>query len=235
MEEGLATHVPTQVPPITVDLLQELCELAIHLGEAGLVLAALMAIAFASIARLSSLLPAVAARFDPTRLPTFADIQRREGVLHLKIKWGKAHQDAAAGFWVPLLPLQGAAACPVTRWAELSRLRGKVGGVEPLFWNPKARRRGAVLRQPLTMSLARAWLRILLQRVGRGDEKFSFHSFRRGACTTAFMQGADEQDIRRLGGWRSDAVGLYLPLGESRQRAARALSAGGSERTQACE
>ena len=219
-------HVPKQAPPITVSLLRRLCGLALGLGEAGMVLAALMAIAFASMARLSSLLPAVAAKFDATRLPTFADMQRRDGVWHLLIKWGKAHQDAATGYWVPLLPLSGSPACPVARWLDLRRCSGSPRSTASLFWSTRSRRGGGVDRQPLTMALARAWLRILLARLGEGDSTFSFHSFRRGACTTAFLQGADEQDLRRLGGWRSDAVSLYLPLGESRQRAARALSAG---------
>ena len=217
-------HVPAQAPPLTLELLERLCELSVKLGEAGVVMAALMALLFAAMARLSSFLTASARSFDPTRLPTFGDVSFAEGNWRLRIKWAKAHQDAASGYWVPLLPRGASAACPVRNWLALKRLRSVVGVAEPLFWTPGGERGGTRGRAPLSMPVARAWLGILLARLGRGSEGLTFHSFRRGASTTAFLHGATEQDIRRLGGWRSDAANAYLPENEGRRRAARALA-----------
>ena len=50
-------HVPTPARPMPVELLNTLCSLAAGLGERGAVFSALLALAFASLARLSSLVP----------------------------------------------------------------------------------------------------------------------------------------------------------------------------------
>ena len=219
-------HLPMQAPPVSLELLEQLCALGRRLGESGAVMTALLALLFATMARLSSFLTNVAGRFDSTRLPTFGDVQWRNGNWSLRIKWAKAHQDAGSGYWVPLLPRPGSPACPVDAWGELRRLGGGEAARGPLFWSGGeggGRRRSA--RVPLTMTLARSWLGILLTRIGRDGEGFSFHSLRRGACTFAFLQGATEQEICSLGGWRSEAVREYLPAEASRHRAAQALAA----------
>ena len=217
-------HVPTQAPPLELALLCQLCQLSMRLGDGGVVFAALLAFQFASLARLSSLLPHSHLSFDSTRLPTFEDVRVRGGYWHLRIKWAKTHQDAASGFWVPLLPRPGLPACPVARWGDLLRLRGSEAGGAPLFWVAGGTSGGRTAVLPLTMSVARGWLKILLTRLGRGEEGYSFHSLRRGACTSAYREGASEGDLRALGGWRSDAVRCYFPQEESRCRAARALA-----------
>ena len=217
-------HVPVQAPPLDLALLCQLCQLSLRLGPGGGVFAALLSFQYASMARLSSLLPQSTQVYDTTRLPTFEDVELRGGQWHLRIKWAKAHQDAASGFWVPLLPRPGLTACPVARWGDLLRLRGSRTEGAPLFWVPGRVTGGTLTHSPLTISVARGWLKILLTRLGRGEEGFSFHSLRRGACTSAFREGASEGDLRALGGWRSDAVRCYFPAEESRCRAARALA-----------
>ena len=217
-------HVPLRAPPLTLELLEGLVQLSLGLGEMGRVMAALMSILFASMARLSSLLKGEGVGYDLTRLPTFGDVRFWEGIWQLRIKWAKAHQEAWQGFWVPLLARKGALACPVERWLDLRDLRGPVISTAPLFWVPEKRVADGRGGRPLTMSVAREWLGVLLSRLGRSGEGFSFHSFRRGACTTAFGGGASESDICQLGGWRSEAVRAYLPARLSRKRAAATLT-----------
>ena len=217
-------HLARPAPPLMLDLLQQLVGLALRLGPEGTVLAALMAFLFASMARLSSLVAGTAADYDRSRLPTLADVQLTDGVLSLRLKWAKAHQAADDGYWVPLGPRPGSVACPVERWQDLRRLSAAVPNTDPLFWCPGLKGIGGRTRQHLTMPVAREWLARLLRRLGRAGEGYTFHSFRRGACTSAFLQGAAEEDIRALGGWNSDAVRSYLPVDELRRRAARALT-----------
>ena len=218
-------HSVSQAPPITLELLERLCLLSDRLGEAGLVFAGLLALLFATMARLSSFLPQYGRAFDRTRQPTFIDVRRKGGIWHIFIKWAKAHQDTSMGYWVPISPRLGSPACPVTRWLQLRQLAGGLTASGPLFWSRGSGSGGSGAKVPLSMSLAREWLRILLARLGQSDQGYTFHSLRRGACTLAFLQGATEQDIRRLGGWRSEAVQEYLPVEASRGRAARALAA----------
>ena len=44
--------------------------------------------------------------FDGTRLPTLADLRPTGSGFKLRVKWGKAQQDAADFYWVPLLPCE---------------------------------------------------------------------------------------------------------------------------------
>ena len=207
-------HVPRQAPPMSLELLDQSCGLSLRLGTLGVVFAALMAFAFASLPRLSSLVAGTAGGLDTSRVPTFADVECREGILYLHIKWAKAQQGADCGYWVALLARAESRGCPVARWADLVRVRGSGEASGPLG-------------KPLTIRVARAWLRVLLQRLGKGNQGFTFHSFRRGACTEAFQQGAVEGDLRALGG--CDAIRSYLPVKACRQRAARALAGGAAE------
>ena len=217
-------HITRPAPPLGRALLTQLCQLSLQLGDSGRVLAALMALLYASMARSSSLVAGTYRAYDSTRLPTLADIQTRAGVWHLRIKWAKNQQDADGGYWVPLIPIPSSHTCPVARWKDLRALSVGLTGTNPLFWCPVQRQGRAATRRPLTMTVARAWLGVLLQRLGRHQEGFTFHSFRRGACSSAFEQGATQTDLRALGGWRSEAVNCYLPAGEQRRRAAEALA-----------
>ena len=215
-------HVPRGAPPLPRHTLRALCVLAARLGPLGFTFAALASVAYFSMARLSSLLPNTGRRFDDTRLPTWGDLVQDQHGWTLTIKWAKAHQEAEKGFRVPLLPISGAPECPVANLTRLRRaLQHPRAGV-PLFALPmraEGQRSGL-----LTMQLARVWLGLLLSRLGLQARGFTFHSFRRGACSRAFCNGADLADIKQLGGWRSDAVSRYLPLHEARRRAAEALN-----------
>ena len=212
-------------PPLPPGVLQQLCELCRGLGERGLLFTALITVTFASMARLSSLLPAAVASFDHTRLPVVSDFALRSDGWALQVKWAKAHQATNQGFWVPLIPRPGAITCPV---AALSRLLAVGGrgrdGMAPLFALREGDGRGGHRLTPLTMPVARAWLATLLASLGREPREFSFHSFRRGACTLAFRREATEADVMQLGGWRSNAVREYLPAFEARRRAAELLA-----------
>ena len=216
-------HVPRPAPPFPFSLVEQVCMLCDKLGAEGVVFAALCAILYASMARLSSLLADNGGLYDRTRLPTLADIKHWEGVWQLRIKWAKAHQEAPNGFWVPLLARGSSPACPVRCWLRLQARAGRGRGATPLFSTPDLGGSGRSTDRPLTMSVARKWLSVVLKRLGRANEGFSFHSFRRGACSSAFEQGALEADIKQLGGWRSEAVRDYLPVRIAQRRAASAL------------
>ena len=215
-------HRPCAAPPLPFELLERLCALADSLGAAGVVFTAFLATLFFTMARASSLLPRGVGSFDVTRLPTQGDLVARDGGFRLLLKWGKAAQDASQAFWVPLLPIDGSPACPVRRLRALSLAARSQRSETPLFLLPTPS--GATSPVPLTLTLARTWLRACLARVGHPADAFTLHSFRRGACTLAFQMGAAITDIKELGGWRSDAVRLYYPALAARSRAAECLT-----------
>ena len=217
-------HVPKPVPGFPFELLEQVCQLCDGLGDEGVVMAALCAVLYTSMARLSSLVADNVGSYDTTRLPTYTDMKFSEGTWQLRSKWAKAHQQAPDGFWVPILPRGGSLACPVRCWLPMRARAGSAQGTRPLFCCPGPRGAGRYTDRPLTMSVARGWLQVVLHQLGRNSEGFSFHSFRRGACSRAFENGALEADIKQLGGWRSEAVRDYLPVRVARRRAASALA-----------
>ena len=197
-------HFPNAAPPLSFQLLERLCRRAGQLGEAGEVFTAFLATLFFAMARASSLLPQGTGGFDGSRHPTWRDLVRKTDSFLLYLKWGKTRQAPGEGFWVPLLPVVGSAACPVAALERLRELVGQGSGARPLFTLPA--QRGGVTRAPLTLGAARGWSRLCLEALGLEGSAFSLHSFRRGACTKAFLAGAQTEDLKELGGWRSDAV-----------------------------
>ena len=216
-------HEPAPASALPVELLRDLCGEAVGFGPEGLAVAALLATAFYSLARLSLLVPITGASADATRIPLRRDLRFRGEGACLYIKWGKAAQEPEQGYWVPLRATRQLFCCPVQLLRNLVGSRPLASQDAPLFSFP-SRTQGSA--DPyLTQESARRWLRRLLARLGLPNDAFTFHSFRRGGCTSAFVQGAATTDVQHLGGWRSRAVDSYLPLFEARDRAARLLAA----------
>ena len=216
-------HAPAPAPPVTLALLERLCTRALQCGTLGAVFATFMSVLFFSVARASSLLPGAGGGIDSTRCPTWEDVRAGKGGLLLQLKWGKNRQSLAEAFWVPLREMKGSRACPVSNLSRLRGLWGKEVDSLPLFAWPTAggdRQGKPVL---LTLRLARQWLKLFLGQLGRASEGFTLHSFRRGAATLAFSNGANLEDVRKLGGWKSEAVNCYVPALEARNRAAAHL------------
>ena len=213
-------HTPHIAPPMPFALLERLCQAASEGGDMGLVFAALLAVTFFAMARLSSMVPPRGQGFDGTRYPTLEDVQFAKKRVLLRIKWAKAHQAAEDAYWVPLLPATGSPACPVAALLRLQIALGVRPTHSPLFG------RGGTGQPFFTLESARSWLRAGLLAPGEQAAGYTFHSLRRGACTRAFKRGAHIDDIKNLGGWSSGAVQLYIPELDSRGRAASALLPG---------
>ena len=212
-------HVPHQATAMPTALLDKLCTLSAALGRVGTVFAALLSLAFASLARLSSLVSETAVGYDSSRLPVLQDLLIQGEVVLLRLKWGKCHQDAASGYWVPMLEVKGAPSCPLSNARTLLSLLSRRGPNTPLFTLP-----GGHGHNWFTMRTAREYLTALLAVAGQGATRYTFHSLRRGACTLAFSRGAVLTELQQLGGWRSDAVAAYYPACQARLRAARCVA-----------
>ena len=89
--------------------------------------------------------------------------------------------------------------CPVLALTNYLHLRGP--GIGPLFIFQDGR--------PLLRALLSSFLQTTLQAVGILG-KFSGHSFRIGAATTAAQRGVPDHLIKTMGHWLTDAYLLYV-------------------------
>ena len=210
--------VPQPALALPFSVLEQLCAADGGPGCGVADLGALFTLLFHSMTRISSLLPLAAGAFDSSGHATLGDCQREGASFRFRVKWSKTHQRAEQAFWVPVLPRTGSPACPVAALRRVTGKGGPRGG--PLFL--------AEPGVPLSIPVARQWLRLALRVVGVAPDAFTFHSFCRGACTLAFARGAHFEDLKALGGWRSDAVAGYRSPDDARLRAARALGGGGA-------
>ena len=217
-------HVPTRAPPLPLEALEKLCRYARRQGPRGLAFASLLSVSFFAMTRLSSLAPPNTAAYDFTRYPSFADLGVTDEGVFISIKWAKCRQAAGQAYSVPLPTLGSSPACPVSLLTELAAGVRGVPARTPLF--SFATRGPRSSPHHLTASRARSWLAALLPQLGLGDQGYTFHSLRRGACTRAYQGGASLPDLQFLGDWRGSSVGLYVPATAARARAAACLATG---------
>ena len=90
--------------------------------------------------------------------------------------------------------------CPLV--AILSYMARRKPGKSPLFMFKD--------RRPLTRERFVARVREVLQQIGIDQSKYSGHSFRIGAVTTAARTGIQDSLIKTLGRWESMAYQLYV-------------------------
>ena len=217
-------HLPSPALPVTPALLKRLAFASREWAFKGLVFFSLCTIAFHTLARLSSLVPP-SPRFDPSRYPTFGDLSPSGSGFLLTVKFAKNAQALADSFTVLILPSTDPVVCPVAAILALRAAAGHPPPNTPLFHWPTKVDASACLPLPsLSAPEARRCLKQLLRKIGCSPSAVTFHSFRRGGCTTAALRGAAVGDLQALGHWHSDAVRAYFPALPAQLRAARLLT-----------
>ena len=206
--------LPVRATAIPLGALERLCRLAETMGQEGLTMAAFLAVCFRSFARASTLLAAGPSSYDFSRLPTFADIQRRGTGVLLYIEWGKTHQAVWEAFQVPLLPRTDSLACPVRALEALLARQGKFPSMAPLLATPRVRGGQRVL-QNLTITQARQWLRLLLRLAGFAESQYSLHSLRRGGAPWPTQEA---RKLRSYSLWGAGGAQLYTSITHKRMR-----------------
>ena len=70
----------------------------------------------------------------------------------------------------------------------------------------------AIRTAPVTVELAKSWLKADAQAAGLIGHNYTAYSLRRGLATTLFLVGASPNTIKRFGRWRSDSYKDYIEL-----------------------
>ena len=99
--------------------------------------------------------------------------------------------------------------CPVSAILSYLAVRGSASAPLFIFQDGK----------PLTRSRLVHRLRLALRASGIDDSKYSGHSFRIGAATTAAAAGTQDSTIQMLGRWQSQAFLSYIRTPRDQQAA----------------
>ena len=137
--------------------------------------------------------------------------------LTLLVKWAKNVQMRADAFKIPILYNDNCKICPVN---ALVSFRATLSGLPLFLVNTKS----SLSLIPLSVVLARSWLRSVVAASPLAGKYITFHSFQRGSCNQAFRSGASLSDIQFFGGWRSTSILDYLHMPPARLRVAHHLS-----------
>ena len=214
-------HAPVRSLEIDLADLAVLMSSCSILGSRSLLFRSLLSLLFFSMVRISTLLPPTHHAFDRTRHLNFDDIVFTGSGLTLLVKWAKNLQQRANAFKIPILSNANRDICPVyALLTYLETFHSNLSGL-PLFLVNVGSSAPMV---PLSIALARSWLRLVVAASPLAGRYITFHSFLRGSCNQAFRSGASLSDIQFFGGWKSASVLDYLQLAPARLRVAHHLS-----------
>ena len=127
------------------------------------------------------------------------DIDRHQIILRLPSS--KTDQFAASTN-LTIDACSNSAICPVNKLINYLKLRPKVVGA--LFCH--------LNRTPLTRFQVSSILKSALNFVHLNANDFNTHSFRIGAATSFAIQGKSDEQIKKLGRWKSSAFNKYIRL-----------------------
>nr|XP_055059785.1 uncharacterized protein LOC129443304 [Misgurnus anguillicaudatus] len=205
--KGIQRSQPTRPDtrqPITLDILNK-CIRTLRTGYQPLntarTLNAMFILAFFGFLRCSEL--AITSKFNPRNNPTISDLSVLDGeTISFLIKQSKTDQTKKGHFIYifnlpsPIHPYQSVQAYLQWRSSQAK------SPAEPLFIDES--------NKPVTRFWFQKHLKSVLQQSGFPTERFSSHSFRIGAATTAAQKGLSQHQIQALGRWSSDAFQSYI-------------------------
>ena len=199
--------------PITLDILRKLCmQLSESQAAFDHTMKAAMSLAFAGFLRCGEFTIGKNTAFNPSvhltrsSVKFLPDMATATSIL-LSLPASKT-DPFRKGVTILIAAAPGIITCPVAALRQI--FHGDPGTPScPLFSGLEA---GSALSRDLFI----AKLKSLLLSLGYDSSKYSGHSFRRGAATSAAVAGYADHEIQQLGRWRSDAYKLYVDIPRDR-------------------
>ncbi len=141
--------------------------------------------------------------FDPSRDLTISDVTLHDHYFCVFLKHSKTDKDRKGTSVV--ISRINSDFCPLSSMVRYLRSRAQASHREPLFLTEKG--------EPLSRAWFTSRLRLLCQACGLPPERYTAHSFRIGAATTAAMV-APVPTLKAMGRWSSAAYERYLRPGD---------------------
>ncbi len=194
-------NVPYRRPPVTIQMLSNMCRTCDSYGRAGLVIKFALQLAFFAFLRASNLCAPTSKSFDNTRHFVRSDVSVNTKGLTLQLKWSKTLQIANQPLQIPVPRVQDRNIDVVRTFEQLKR-QIPTERDAPLFSLPGGGH--------LTLLQLRKAYRTLLTKNGYSNTTYTLHSLRRGGATACYDHGAKELDIQRQGVWATSCYKNYI-------------------------
>ena len=160
-----------------------------------------MLLGFFGCFRLSNLVPAAKAQFDPLKHLTRDDIKFDGKYVLIFYKWSKTNQDSSSVSWIPICSSSD------VRFNVIFFLKKLFDVVDAPENAPLFSYQNNVFHTKYSLTRL---LDQLVFEAGLTLADYSWHSFRRGSAMFAFELGLDESAVQLLGDWKSPAFKRYL-------------------------
>lgn len=187
--------------PLLNNHIQLLCqavkEMFAHVPYLKYLYMALILTAFNGFFRLGELLPATISSAD--KVVQITDLSSSSKSVRLKLRNHKTNKSDKPTL-ILMKPLQ--TNCPVKALNNYLSMRGQSAG--PLFLLAN--------NSPLTLPSFREVFKLLLRLANLSPVHYKLHSFRIGACTQAILSGTPENEVMRMGRWKSNAFKRYIRM-----------------------
>jgi hypothetical protein len=169
-------HVPTLRLPVSVTILQHLCQLCDTLGTWGAVLKCAILLSFYGFFRQSNLAPLLPHQFDSTRHTTRGDVHQSATGLRVAVKWTKTLQPAMVPVYIPLPSIPGSSLCPLRAYRSMLHAVPSPSPRAPLLLLPSK----SGLLTVVTIHQLTTGFNTLTSRLNLPSHRYTFHSLRRG-------------------------------------------------------
>ena len=204
----LMPHEVKQAEPITPGILLRLSKVVDYKDQVEVIAWVGALLGFYMFLRRSNLVPEAMDKFDPQYQFTRADVNITSihTAMMFEIRWSKTIQYRQRVLRLPVLPAANKAICPVFWVFQLLRV-SPAGPTQPLL---AIRHKGEIVSLSAYQLLSR--LRKWLKLINLDDMKFTLHSLRRGGATFAYESNMEEDMIKLLGDWSSQAYRRYIDV-----------------------
>ena len=201
-------HEVTQAAPITPEILLRMSRVVDYTNHVDMVAWVATLIGFTMFLRKSNLVPDNMTSFNGSMQFRRKDFNSTGpmSVMMAEITWAKNLQFKQKILRIPVLPVDNKAICPVI-WTHYMMQQLPARPDDPAFtiWHKGEK---AALSANQLIARLRKWLRLIKEE----DEAYSLHSLRRGGATFAYQCNIEEEMIKRLGNWASDAYKRYIDV-----------------------
>ena len=198
-------HKVKRAEPMTNELLEKILKVVKLHDDKEFATWVTMLSCYCLMVRKSNLVP-LSQVHDMVHNVTRSDIRYDAGVMVIVIRWSKTNQFGDDPMKIPIIADKTNELCPV-HWILHLTQRIPAHRDQNLFCYHKQGKGLVPVTYRNLMEYMRKWLKL----VGvQEPTRFSSHSLRRGACTTAFDLQIGETAIMRMGFWKSQCYKNYI-------------------------